>query len=82
MNFELEHISSEGRKKKKKKSQSSQAYMCGSENHHIQTFGLSCEFIRLIGTEGSRVGLLSRPQDLAVDSKGNLYITDVGNNNY
>jgi len=59
-----------------KGSQSSQAYMC-SENHCIQIFSWSLEFIRLIGTDGSRVGQLSRPQALAVDSKGHLYITDV-----
>jgi len=56
--------------KMSKGSQSSQAYMCDSENHCIQIFSWSLEFIRLIGTEGSRVGQLSRPHDLAVDSKG------------
>ena len=59
--FEVEHIGS---------GQSSQACMCDSENHCIQIFSWSLEFIQLIGTEGSRVGQLSRPHDLAVDSKG------------
>ena len=57
-----------------------QVYTCDSENHRIQIFSLSLEFIRSIGTVGSRVGQLSRPQDLAVDGKGNLYVTDMGNN--
>ena len=46
----------------------------------MQKFDSEGNFITKWGTPGSGDGQFTRPGDIAVDSEGNTYVTDQGNN--
>ena len=52
--------------------------MCNFHNHRIQLFDLG--FVRSVGTKGTGQGQYDRPNDLAFDSQGNIYVSEYGNN--
>lgn len=61
-------------------------FVSDTNNHRIQIFRLPDEgaapaltFAKSIGRPGAALGELDRPGALAVDSKGNLFVVDVGN---
>jgi len=43
-------------------------------------FDLELSFITSFGTEGTGKGRYDRPNDLAFDSQGNIYVSEYGNN--
>ena len=55
-------------------------YICDSHNNRIQVVNTNLEFIKTIGTQGGTTEQLKQPLDAAFDSKGNIYVADVGNN--
>ncbi len=58
-------------------------YVADKNNHrivHLKYSGGKIEKVRTIGSgPSSSPGELSYPQDVAVDSRGNIYVTDTGN---
>ena len=48
-------------------------------NARIQVFGPQGRFLRKWGIEGNRDGEFSQPQGLAIDSDGDVYVSDQGN---
>ena len=54
-------------------------YVCDFHNNRIQLFDLELLFITSIGTKGSGQGQFDRPNDLAFDSWGNIYVSEYGN---
>ncbi|KQC12240.1 MAG: hypothetical protein APR63_03005 [Desulfuromonas sp. SDB] len=63
---------------------SGDVYVADKNNHrivHLKYNQGNLEFQRFIGNGlGTAPGNLSYPQDVAVDSRGNIYITEMGNN--
>ena len=49
-------------------------------NNRIQKFNEKGEYLSQFGTKGSGNGQFSLPFDIAIDSKGNLWVADTGNN--
>ena len=56
-----------------------QIYVCDSNNHRIQVFGLDLNFIRSIGSYGEGRGEFNDPLDVKFDSAGNMYVAEYGN---
>jgi len=48
-------------------------------NDRIQVFGPQGRFLRKWGSEGNGDGEFSQPQGLAIDSEGDVYVSDQGN---
>ena len=48
-------------------------------NDRIQVFDPQGRFLRKWGSEGSGEGEFIRPQGLAIDSDGDVYVSDQGN---
>ena len=48
--------------------------------YHLDEFTENEEFVRSVGFEGSGAGQLLKPVGVAVDSKGNVWVADTGNN--
>ena len=55
-------------------------YVSDSANNRIQKFNLNGGWLATLGSGGTGVGLFSNPSGVAVDSNGNLYVADYGNN--
>ena len=53
-----------------------QLFVCDRVNHRIVVFSTELELIRSFGTNGSGDGQLGRPQFIAQDGEGQLWITD------
>ena len=45
-------------------------------NHRLQVFTPEGEFVSKIGREGTKVGQLKIPDDVAVSKNGRVYVTD------
>ena len=54
-------------------------YVCDFHNSRILVFDLELLFITSIGTKGSGQRQFDRPSDLAFDSQGNIYVSELGN---
>ncbi len=48
-------------------------------NNRVQKFDSNGSFITKWGSEGSKDGQFDGPKGIAVDSHGNVYVTDEGN---
>jgi len=48
-------------------------------NDRIQVFDPQGKFLRKWGSEGNGDGEFSQPQGLAIDSDGDVYVSDQGN---
>jgi len=57
-----------------------QVYVCDYCNDRIQVFDLVLTFITSFGTEGSGQGQFNGPNDLDLDSQGNIYVSELDNN--
>lgn len=55
-------------------------YAVDFENHRIEVFTNSGQFVTSFGKEGSGMGQLQRPTDVAIDKNGTAYVVDFGNN--
>ena len=53
--------------------------MCDRNNHRIQVFDLDLNFIRSIGSHGTRRGEFDIIDDVKFDSAGNMYVAEWGN---
>ena len=53
-----------------------QVYVCDHDNNRIQVFDLELSFITSFGSKGSGQGQFDRPNDLAFDSQGNIYVSE------
>ena len=54
-------------------------YVCDTNNHRIQVLNTELHYVRTVGMEGGDTQKLSRPLDVAFDSKGNTYVANQGN---
>lgn len=55
-------------------------YVVDTNNHRIQLYTSTGNFILTIGSEGSGAGQLSYPSDIAIGADSRVYILDNGNN--
>ena len=55
-------------------------YVADLLNHRIQKFDFRGTFITTWGSKGEEDGQFDKPQDIAVDSTGKVYVAD--SNNY
>lgn len=51
----------------------------GTPNHRIQVFTAAGNVIISFGTKGNCDGELSKPEHVNIDSSGNVYVVDRGN---
>ena len=51
-----------------------QVYVCDRNNHRIQVFDLDLNFVRSIGSHGTRE--FNAPLDIKIDTSGNTYVAD------
>jgi hypothetical protein len=51
----------------------------GALNPRIQVFDTDGNFTTSIGTSGTGNGQLSKPEHVSIDSSGNVYVVDRGN---
>ena len=51
----------------------------GALNPRIQVFDTDGNFVTSIGTKGNGDGELSKPEHINIDSSGNVYVVDRGN---
>ena len=51
----------------------------GSNHHQISIFSAEGNYLRSFGEEGTKLGEFSRPNNLAFDAQGLLYVTSYGN---
>ena len=54
-------------------------YVADSYHDRVQKFDSSGNFITAWGSDGSGAGQFDNPTGLAVDSQGNVYVADLGN---
>jgi len=54
-------------------------YVADSNNHRIQVFDSSGQFITQWGSQGARPGQFQEPWGVAVDEEGNVYVADTWN---
>ena len=54
-------------------------YICDRNNHRIQVFDLDLNFIRSIGSRGKGRGEFDTPDDVKLDTAGNMYVAEWGN---
>ena len=54
-----------------------QVYVCDSYNHRIQVFDLN--FFRSIGSRGKGRGEFNEPNDVKLDTAGNIYVAEYNN---
>jgi len=59
--------------------QRNRLYVSDTPKHRVLVYDLDGKFIREIGGRGSNPGRFNFPVNLAVDSKGQLHVTDGGN---
>ena len=55
-------------------------WVTDSANHRIQVFDRDGKLIKIWGSQGSELGMLSYPYDIIFDTDGNLLICEYGNN--
>ena len=55
-------------------------YVADSENHRIQKFDSTWNFITKWGSMGSGDGQFRHPASIAIDLQGNVYVADSDNN--
>ncbi len=57
-------------------------YVCDRDNHRIQVFDLDLNFLRCIQLQdfGYKFAYRPKPNDIAFDQDGNMFITDLANN--
>ena len=62
-------------------SRSGEVYVCDRDNHRIQVFTTQLVFQRAIDLRNidQRLSLLCKPNDVAFDRPGNMYVTDFAN---
>ena len=58
----------------------SHLYVCDTRNHRIKVYDLQLNLIEIIGSEGTQLGQFRRPNDLAFDREGNMYVAEADNN--
>ena len=58
---------------------SGNVYVADTNNHRIQKFDSSGNYLRQWGSYGSDNGEFNQPRGVAVDGSGNLYVADTGN---
>ena len=81
----IKYVSQKGRKEREfndphgVKLYNNQVYVCDCYNHRIQVFDLDLNFIRSIGSHGTRRGEFDIIDDVKFDSAGNMYVADFGN---
>ncbi len=56
-------------------------YITDSGNHRVQTFDKNGTFIAKWGSKGDGDGQFSKPESIAVDHVGHVYVADTTNNN-
>jgi DNA-binding beta-propeller fold protein YncE len=54
-------------------------YVADSDNNRIQKFSSDGTFITAWGSEGTGNGQFSSPYGIAIDSAGNVYVSEEGN---
>ena len=54
-------------------------FVCDKNNHRIQVFSRELEFVKVIGSRGTRNGQFENVCDVSQDEAGNLYVCDFGN---
>ena len=59
---------------------SGQVYVADWYNHRVQVLSPSLGYLFSFGSEGSASGQFLYPYDIAIDSKGIVFVTDPGNN--
>ena len=57
-------------------SPSGQVYVADTQNHRIERFGPTGNFLGTWGSQGSANGEFDQPVGIAVDTAGNVYVTD------
>ncbi len=56
-----------------------EVYIADFANDRIQVFGVTGAYVRTIGSRGSDIGQMIGPRGVAVDSLGNILVSDYGN---
>ena len=56
-----------------------QLYVCDRNNHRIQVFDLDLNFVTSIGEKGEEIGQIDAPYDVQFDTKGTMYVVELGN---
>lgn len=51
-----------------------------SDKNQVEEFSSDGKLLGTFGSSGNRDGEFNNPGDIAVDSKGNIYVVDIGNN--
>ena len=51
-------------------------YVCDRNNHRIQVFDFDLNFVRSIGSRGSKRGQFIAPSDCKFDNSGNMYVAE------
>lgn len=54
-------------------------YGVDADNHRIQKFDSNGKFITKWGSKGNGDGQFTSPAGIAIDSSGNVYVVDTGN---
>ena len=54
-------------------------YVADRENHRVQSFTTSGNFLSKFGSRGSGIGQFEVPQGISIDTDGRVYISDTGN---
>lgn len=74
---------SHGGSDREKNQKEEEIFVCDRDNHRIQVFDMHLEYMRSIDLLQSSLGQLKfapKPNDLAFDRTGNMYVTDYANN--
>jgi DNA-binding beta-propeller fold protein YncE len=54
-------------------------YVADSKNNRIQQFDINGSFVKIIGKLGSKVGEFDMPTTIEIDSQGNFFVNERGN---
>ena len=59
---------------------SNRIYVCDTHNHRVAIFDHDLTFQNSFGCKGIDTTQLGRPESIAIDSEGNVFVADYGNN--